>query len=93
MANLIVADAEYANMVWALQSYHEVLDAAMQGYIESVQYVLENGVKDELISKRLSILADSVNSLKVNFNDIFPTFSGLFQPYVSEIDAADNILY
>lgn len=44
MTNLIVADAEYARQRSSIQNEREVLDAAMEGYIQAIQFVLDNGV-------------------------------------------------
>lgn len=91
--NLIVADAEYARQESSIQNEREVLDAAMEGYIEAIQFALDNGVKDTLIHNKLSSLVENATLLRMNLNNVLPNLSGLFQPYVDEIDEADNVLY
>ena len=92
-SDLIVVDEDYSAASKAMSEYCVFLNKAVHNYVLTMDAILNDAVKDQIISKKLKKLVDEVRPLVSAIDTLKGDLSANLSAFTSEIDEADKFLY
>jgi len=91
--DLIVVDEDYTIASRAVDEYCTFLNKAIHNYVLTMDAILDEAVKDELISKKLKQLVEQVRPMVSTLEGIQTSLYTDIAGFITEIDDTDNFLY
>lgn len=90
---LIVVDSEYEYASKKFKNYGKYLKIRICDYVVIMNYLLEYGIKDELISNNIRSIIDEMKKYPDLIDNLCSEIGELCTQYRNDIDEADDFLY
>ena len=91
--NMGIADNDFYKSAIILSDYASELSDKIDDYINIMNFVCNNGIKDQLIRSKLISLTQKMNMIKAPLNEVISVVSGNCKDFVDAVDDTDKFLY